>query len=244
MRLIVGMSTATACLVATQLAPALTAIPPIRRLTPTLSGVGHPRHVALTFDDGPHPRSTPAFLRLLAQREVRATFFLLGASAARWPALSRELADAGHEAAVHGWDHRCLAWTSPRATYERLARARDMIAEQTGSRPRWFRPPYGVLTAAAVHASRRLRLTPILWTNWGRDWTGRATAGSIRATSTRGLLGGAVILLHDATGGHAASGAWRATLEAVPGILDHCAQRDLRVGRLDEHGVALGGRTG
>jgi len=101
-----------------------------------------------------------------------------------------------------------------------------------------------VLTAAAVHASRRLGLTPILWTNWGRDWTGRATAGSIRATSTRGLLGGAVILLHDATGGHAASGAWRATLEAVPGILDHCAQRDLRVGRLDEHGVALGGRTG
>jgi peptidoglycan/xylan/chitin deacetylase (PgdA/CDA1 family) len=237
MRLIVGMSTATACLVATQLAPALTAIPTIRRLAPALSGLGQPRHVALTFDDGPHPRSTPAFLRLLEQREVRATFFLLGASAARWPALTRELADAGHELAVHGWDHRCMALTSPKATYEGLARARDVIAEQTGIRPRWFRPSYGVLTAAAIHASRRLGLTPILWTNWGRDWTGRATASSVRATVTRGLSGGAVILLHDATGGHAAPGAWRATLAALPAILDHCVGRDLQVGRLQEHGI-------
>ena len=234
-----GMGVAGTTLVATYLAPALSSLGPIRRLTPSLSGVGDPGHVALTFDDGPDPRSTPLFLRLLGESAVRATFFLLGASVQRSPTLARELVESGHEVAVHGWDHRCLAWSPPRATYESLARARDVIAEQTGYVPRWFRPTYGVLTLAAVRAAQRLDLATVLWTNWGRDWTSGATASSILTTLTRDLSGGAAVLLHDATAGHAAPGAWKATLEALPGLLAHCAENDLRVGELREHGTRL-----
>lgn len=232
-----ALAATSAVVAGAQLAPGATAISPVRRLTPALGGVGDPRHVALTFDDGPDPRSTPTFLRLLAKREVAATFFLLGTSVAACPELARELVEAGHEVAVHGWDHRCQALSGPRASYERLARAQAVIAEHTGRPPRWFRPAYGVLTLAALRAARRLGLTPILWTNWGRDWTRVATAASVLSTLTRDLRGGGVVLLHDATAGRAAPGAWRATLNALPGLLDHCSGRGLQVGRLDAHGL-------
>jgi peptidoglycan/xylan/chitin deacetylase (PgdA/CDA1 family) len=234
-----GLATLGVGLAVAQLAPAVVAVGPVRRrLAPALSGFGDRRHVALTFDDGPDPRSTPAFLAALHERQVRATFFLLGDSVARWPALARELVEAGHEVGVHGWDHRCLARRGPLATRAELARARAVIADHTGSVPRWYRPAYGVATLTALRDARRLGLTPVLWTHWGRDWTGHATAESVLRTATRDLAGGATVLLHDCPAGRAAPDAWRATLGALPGLLDHCTRRGLRVGPLGEHGIA------
>jgi peptidoglycan-N-acetylglucosamine deacetylase len=235
---VVGLA-AGATLAAAQLAPAVAVIGPVRRsLTPALSGVGDPGHVALTFDDGPDPCSTPAFLAALGERRVRATFFLLGESVTRWPGLARELVEAGHEVGVHGWDHRCLARRGPRATRAELARAHGVIADRTGSVPRWYRPAYGVGTLTALHSARRLGLTPVLWTDWGRDWTRDASVESVLRTVTRDLAGGATVLLHDCPAGQAAPHAWRATLGALPGLLEHCARRGLRVGPLGEHGIA------
>ena len=103
---------------------------------PRLAGRGRPDHVALTFDDGPDPLSTPHFLRLLDARGIRATFFLLGSMAARSPGLVREMAAAGHEIAVHGWHHRPLLLRGPRATCDDLARARDPSATSPARPPR------------------------------------------------------------------------------------------------------------
>lgn len=153
-------------------APVVSTFGPLRnRLMPRLSGRGRTNHIALTFDDGPDPRSTPHFLRLLAGRGVHATFFLLGSEAHRSPGLVREIAAAGHEVAVHGWLHRPLLLRGPRATYDDFRRARDTVAAITGRQPTLFRPPYGVMSTAAHLAARRLDLTPVLWTCWGR--TGR-----------------------------------------------------------------------
>jgi len=239
-----GLVAAGAGLAAVQLAPAVAAVGPVRRhLAPALSGFGDRRHVALTFDDGPDPRSTPAFLAVLREWRVRATFFLLGESVARWPALGRELADAGHEVGVHGWDHRCLARRGPRTTRTDLARAHAVIADRTGAVPHWYRPAYGVATLPALREARRLDLTPVLWTHWGRDWTGHASAESVFRTATGNLFGGATVLLHDCPGGQAAPDAWRATLGALPRLLEHCAERGLLVGPLGEHDLAAA-RTG
>ena len=151
--------------------PGLTAIGPVRRrLFPQLAGLGRPDHVALTFDDGPDPASTPAFLDLLAARRLHATFFLLGSMVARAPQLAAEIAAAGHEIAVHGWDHRYTILRSPGAVFSDLARASDAVSGATGTSPRFFRPPYGVLSSGAVLAARRLELTPVLWSSWGREW--------------------------------------------------------------------------
>jgi peptidoglycan/xylan/chitin deacetylase (PgdA/CDA1 family) len=224
-------------LCATQLGPAALFVPPLRRrVWPALAGIGRPDHVALTFDDGPHPRSTPHFLRRLDAHRTQATFFLLATALARAPQLGREVVAAGHEIGVHGYDHRCLLREHPLATYRRLAHAVEVITELTGQRPRWFRPAYGVLTGSALAAARRLQLTPVLWTDWGFDWSARATADSVHATVTRGLAGGATVLLHDSDIA-AAPGAWKATLAALPRVLDHCADRDLRVGPLRDHDI-------
>src|SRR6185437_8050427 len=103
--------------------PGVTAIGPLRqRFFPRLAGQGRADHVALTFDDGPDPAWTPAFLEVLAEWRVRATFFMLGSMAAREPGLAAEVAAAGHEVAVHGWAHRYTVLRSPRAVADDLAR--------------------------------------------------------------------------------------------------------------------------
>lgn len=217
--------------------PGVTAIGPVRRLLfRGLAGYGAPGHVALTFDDGPDPRFTPRVLDLLSQRGIRATFFLLGSMAATSPGLAGEIASAGHEIAVHGWDHRYLTLRPPAAAHEDIARARDTIADITGHAPAWFRPPYGVLSGGALLAARRLGLRPLLWTCWGREWASGATPDSVYATLAAGLGGGATVLLHDSDA-TSPPGSARAALGALPRLLDDCARRGLAVGPAAEHGL-------
>ncbi len=217
--------------------PGVTALAPVRRrFFPRLSGLGRADHVAVTFDDGPDPAWTPAFLEVLAAARVRATFFMLGAMAAREPGLAAAVAAAGHEVAVHGWAHRYTILRSPHAVADDLARATDAVADATGTRPRFYRPPYGVLSAGALAAARRLGLTPVLWTCWGREWTAGATPRSVATTLTSNLAGGATVLLHDSDctspPGSAAAG-----LGALPLLLEECALRRLVAGPVAEHGL-------
>ncbi|WP_157527950.1 polysaccharide deacetylase family protein, partial [Micromonospora rosaria] len=125
------------------------------------------------------------------------------------------------------------------ATYADIARARDRIAEVTGAAPRWYRPPYGALTAAAVVTCRRLDLTPVLWTAWGRDWVAGATPEQIRATLARTLAGGGTVLLHDADCASSPQ-AWRGTLGALPLLVDWARERGLTLGPLGAHSLPTG----
>jgi peptidoglycan/xylan/chitin deacetylase (PgdA/CDA1 family) len=216
-------------------APGLTALRPVRqRLFPRLTGLGNPGHVALTFDDGPDPASTPAFLDVLAGRQVRATFFLLGSMVAKTPQLAADIAAAGHEIAVHGWEHRYTIARTPRAVRDDLARAADTVAGASGRRPRFYRPPYGVLSAGALAAARSEALTPVLWSCWGREWDPGSTPDSVCATATAGLAGGGCLLLHDSDCTSPAGSA-RAALGALPRILDECGRRGLNPGPLSGH---------
>ncbi len=217
--------------------PGITGLGPMRRLAfRRLAGQGDPGHVALTFDDGPDPQSTPEFARVLAERGVRATFFMLGSMVVKAPGLAAELAGAGHEVAVHGFDHRYLTLRGPRATRCDLTRATDVIAEATGIRPTLFRPPYGVLSGPALLAAHELGLTPVLWGSWGREWTPGASPASVLQTLVRDLEGGVTVLLHD-SGCTSPPGAWQAGLAALTPLLDECDRRGLRVGPVAEHGL-------
>jgi peptidoglycan/xylan/chitin deacetylase (PgdA/CDA1 family) len=221
-----------------QAAPAVTSLGPVRAaLWPGLTGLGAPGHVALTFDDGPDPASTPLFLDALEQAGVHATFFLLGGMVRRAPWLARRIAEAGHEVALHGWAHRAHLAVSPAQTFRDLRQGRDEIAEATGRTPGRYRPPYGIATAATFAACRSLDLRPVLWSAWGRDWTARATAESVFHTVGRDLRGGGTVLLHDSDCTSKPE-SWRATLGALPLLLAHCAEQGWRVGPLAEHGTA------
>ena len=220
--------------VAAQVLPAATWLPAVRAVFPQLAGMGRTDHVALTFDDGPDPVSTPAILDLLRAHDARATFFLVGERIARATDVVQRIVDEGHEIGVHGWRHRYTFTSSPR-----LARCLAAISDAVGAahpRPRWFRPPYGVLSATSALEAARHRLAPILWTTWAKDWRADATPESVEALMTSGLAGGATLLLHDASASRAPM-SWTATAGALPALLRECAARDLRVGPLCEHGL-------
>ncbi|WP_163008836.1 polysaccharide deacetylase family protein, partial [Streptomyces sp. S5] len=104
--------------------PAATWLPGLRTAYfPGLDGRGAPGRVALTFDDGPDPLSTPHFLRALEALRVRATFFVLGSRLERAPELGRRMVAAGHEVAVHGWQHDRPWLPRPGRDAAELARA-------------------------------------------------------------------------------------------------------------------------
>jgi peptidoglycan-N-acetylglucosamine deacetylase len=188
----------------------------------TSSGRGY----ALTFDDGPHPHGTPAVLEILAREHVRATFFLVGEQVLRNPALAREIADAGHGIALHCHRHRNLLRLTPSQVREDIARAHHAIVTHTGCAPQLYRPPYGVLNAAALCLARRRGWRTLLWSHWGRDWEAQATAASISARVTNGVGDGSVLLLHDADD-YSAPGSWRGTVQALPRVLETLARRGL-----------------
>lgn len=217
-------------------APAVTGIAPLRiRLWPRLSGLGRTDTVALTFDDGPDNDSTPAFLDTLAALRTPATFFILGSMAARAPHLLRRIRDEGHEAAVHGWTHRNHLRLTPAGVYTELARTSDLLERVTGASPTWFRPPYGVLSTGSCLAAARLRLQPLLWTAWGRDWEATATPQSVADTLRRGgLRPGATLLLHDSDC-TSAPGAWASALGAVPEVVGECRAQGARFVTVSGH---------
>jgi peptidoglycan/xylan/chitin deacetylase (PgdA/CDA1 family) len=174
--------------------------------------------VAVTFDDGPHAEGTPAVLETLRGVGATATFFLVGEQVERNPALAAEIAAAGHTIAVHAHRHRSSLRLTPRAFESDVERGLAVIAEATGSVPDIHRPPYGIYSPAALAAVRRLGLRPLLWSRWGHDWRGSATAESIAAEVTEDLSGGDVLLLHDADH-YNARDSWRATAAALPEVL-------------------------
>lgn len=184
------------------------------------------RGYALTFDDGPHAEGTPAVLELLAREQVRATFFLVGEQVRRNPALPREILDAGHQIALHCDRHRNLLRLTPRQVREDIARALDTIVTSTGREPSLYRPPYGVLNAAALREARAHEWRTLLWSQWGRDWEARASADSIAERVTDGAEEGSVLLLHDADD-YSASGSWRRTVAALPRVLETMRERGL-----------------
>jgi peptidoglycan/xylan/chitin deacetylase (PgdA/CDA1 family) len=188
----------------------------------TSSGRGY----ALTFDDGPHPQGTPAVLEILDREHVHATFFLVGEQVLRNPTVAREIADAGHGIALHCHRHRNLLRLTPLQVRDDIARAYETIVTHTGRSPQLYRPPYGVLNAAALRLARTHDWRTLLWSHWGRDWESHATPASIARRVTDGVGDGAVLLLHDADE-YSAPDSWTRTVQALPRVLDTLAQRGL-----------------
>ncbi len=188
----------------------------------TASGLGY----ALTFDDGPHAQGTPAVLEILARANVRATFFLVGEQVRRNPTLAREIAGAGHGIGLHCYRHRNLLRLTPGQVRDDLDRAQELIGDHAGIAPALYRPPYGILNAAALSLARARGWRTMLWSHWGRDWEARATPQSICSRVTDGVDDGAVLLLHDADD-YSAAGSWQRTVAALPHVLETLEERGL-----------------
>src|SRR5271166_5768822 len=150
--------------------------------------------LALTFDDGPS-ESTPALLELLAEYDVKATFFMCGANVRRLKDIAREVAAAGHEIGNHSDSHAPFYFKSPEFVYSEIALAQETIYKMTRATPRFFRAPYGVRWPGLRRAQSRLNLTGVMWTAIGRDW--KWPSSRISRLLLSRAANGAILCLHD-----------------------------------------------
>ena len=151
--------------------------------------------LAVTFDDGPAPESTPTTLDLLDQLGMPATFFVLGSQAAAHPELVREIVRRGHAVGSHGYRHEHHLLRTPRWIRRDLADAVAALGA-AGVRPRWYRPSFGQLSAASVREARRHDMEVVLWSRWGHEWS-ESEPGPVLGRLVPGLEPGAIVLLHD-----------------------------------------------
>lgn len=208
--------------------PGLAAVlPALRRPLGIEDRTAGGRGYALTFDDGPHAQATPAVLELLAGAGVQATFFLVGEQIERNPGLAAEIAAAGHGIGLHCHRHRNLLRLTPGQVRADIDRAEAVIEDAIGRSPALYRPPYGVLNAAALRLARARGWRTLLWSHWGRDWEEGATPELIASLVTDGAGQGSVLLLHDADD-YAVEGSWRRTVAALPRVLQTLADRGLQ----------------
>jgi peptidoglycan/xylan/chitin deacetylase (PgdA/CDA1 family) len=153
--------------------------------------------VALTFDDGPHPRLTPQLLDLLKVNNVRATFYLIGNRIPRFPQLVARIAAEGHEIGNHTWSHPSLYGHSDGAVLSEIDRAAEAVRATTGLTPVTMRPPYGNFyprQRLMLHQTRGL--PTVLWSVDPEDWR-RPGSAVVAERIVSGSNPGDVVLAHD-----------------------------------------------
>lgn len=157
------------------------------------------KRIALTFDDGPHPRYTPEILDILAEYGVKATFFVVGSNAEYYPKLiARELQE-GHEIGNHTYHHYHTAKTNATALKRDMAACTDVLLRQTGKAPSLFRPPEGVFNDEMKTFCAENGYTIVMWSIDTRDWAHTPICEIVKNVREH-ARDGAIILMHDFIG--------------------------------------------
>jgi peptidoglycan-N-acetylglucosamine deacetylase len=168
-------------------------------------------YIAMTFDDGPSAENTPRLLEMLKQRNIKATFFLIGQNAASNPDIVRRILADGHEIGNHSWTHPQLSKLSDDRVTAEITQTQDAIKDASGFTPSLLRPPYGAITPRQREwVENRFGLNIILWSVDPLDWK-RPGASVITQRILSQARPGAIILSHDIH---------KQTIDAMPATLD------------------------
>ena len=168
-------------------------------------------YIAMTFDDGPSAENTPRLLEILKQRNIKATFFLIGQNVAANPDIVRRILAEGHEVGNHSWTHPQLSKLSDDRVTAEITKTQDAIKEASGYSPTLLRPPYGAITPRQREwIANQFGLNIILWSVDPFDWK-RPGASVITERILSQVRPGAIILSHDIH---------KQTVDAMPATLD------------------------
>jgi peptidoglycan-N-acetylglucosamine deacetylase len=168
-------------------------------------------YVAMTFDDGPSAETTPRLLEILKQRNIKATFFLIGQNAAANPDIVRRILAEGHEIGNHSWTHPQLSKLSDDRVTAEITKTQNAIKDASGYTPTLLRPPYGAITARQREwIANQFGLNIILWSVDPFDWK-RPGSSVITQRILSQVRPGAIILSHDIH---------KQTVDAMPATLD------------------------
>lgn len=180
--------------------------------------------IALTFDDGPSPEDTPDILKLLAEYDAKATFFIIGKHAERYPDIVRQEVEAGHELANHTFNHPFFNnRSSLDAMKKEIEQTEEILTRITGQKPALFRPPGGYYSDRLIDAARAFHYQVVLW-SWHQDTEDWKRPGIHKIVNKvlRNARNGDIILFHDFVGGKSQ------TVPALQQILPELKQRGFR----------------
>jgi len=167
--------------------------------------------IAMTFDDGPHPKLTPKLLDILKERGVKATFYVIGRNAAEYPDIMKRIVDEGHEVGNHTWSHPWLTRISTSRIQSEMSKTAAIIEETTGKPATTMRPPYGAInTRLRKLFTDDMDLPVIMWSVDPLDWR-RPGSGVVASRLVNGAHPGAILLAHDIHPG---------TISAMPSTFD------------------------
>ena len=155
--------------------------------------------IAITFDDGPHPRLTQEILAILERYNVKSTFFMVGENVINYPDTARAVLTAGHEVGNHTFSHSHIEKLSEHQVREELARCEDALEELFEYRPHLFRPPEGALNEYVEYCTEHFDYTLILWSLDTRDWEVKNAEQIAEAVLSK-IAPGDIVLMHDYIG--------------------------------------------
>ncbi|WP_437589806.1 polysaccharide deacetylase family protein [Sorangium sp. So ce1000] len=180
----------------------------------------------MTFDDGPHPEHTPRLLDLLAERGVRATFFVLGTMARSHPDLVRRLVANGHEIGNHTYTHVSLEKASPQQLRAEVGTTRALLEDLTGSACTLFRPPWGKVSARALAQLWSDEHTVVLWSADPRDYAMKSPEAAVAWGAQYRPRTGDIILLHDTS---------NVTVALVRELIEHTSRQGIEFSRISQY---------
>ncbi|OZI11632.1 chitooligosaccharide deacetylase [Bacillaceae bacterium SAS-127] len=175
--------------------------------------------VTLTFDDGPHPIYTPKILDILAKYEAKATFFVTGMQAEKYPTIIKRQAKEGHEIGNHTYSHASGENISADLLTKELEKTTQLVTTLTGKKPVLYRPVGGVYNDLIVETARESGYQVVLW-SWyqdTKDWH-RPKADKIAHHVITNTKPGNIVLLHDSGGNR------MQTVKALDTILSHLSK--------------------
>lgn len=170
--------------------------------------LGEKPQIAITFDDGPHPRYTEQLLDGLKEREVKAAFFLIGENAAAYPEIVKREYEEGHLIGNHTFHHVDLEKIPEETAMKEIAMTNEAISRVTGEVPQFIRPPFGI---RKKDLEEKLNEIPVLWNIDPLDWNTKNVDEIVNKVVTK-AKDGAIILLHDC---------YQSSVEAAFQIIDH-----------------------
>lgn len=179
-----------------------------------------PGTVALTFDDGPSPSETPEVLAILKRNNIKATFFVMGWLAKKYPNLIKQMVAEGHAVALHTNSHPKLTTLSNKQLYPEVDEPKKVVADIIGKQPVCLRPPFG-LTNSRVNAyirSRELIPVPMGFNSFDYE---RRGVDKLREWVVKNAVKGRVFLLHDGYKNR------EQTVKALPGMIAGIRQKGL-----------------
>jgi polysaccharide deacetylase family sporulation protein PdaB len=152
--------------------------------------------IALTFDDGPHPKYTMEILDILSEYDIPATFFFVGENVSYYQDTARAVVERGHEIGNHTYSHPCVKKQSQAAFREELMRCENIIQRVVGVRPKLFRPPQGSWNTRVYEIARERDYSVILWDLDTLDWA-HTPSENISNYILENVKSGNIILMHD-----------------------------------------------